>query len=539
MKILYVGFDAAQRPDYAEQLAPDERLTVTLFEPVRGAADVKTALLSTRGLFVSQETIESLQRRLRELAKSDASLAKRPYQLYGLDAAEEQAIQRALKGGEPSPARVLRTIDLEAGQVLKRGVYELSTTLLYVNGDYEVTDSHLRKMEALRTGAAFVWYAPNMFLERDDAIVVTLLDHLNGVLDEIERERRREEEAQRRARRRPRKDWVRMAPNEPPLKYMAEAAARIYTPEERFELTGRTRETVRTVDEKLGPVWKARADRLKAVTVRDQRRLVEDTMDRVLEYWDLTAELLNEPADGHPLSAHAYKTSSLSMQVATEMALPKTDIVDVGVAALLQDVGLGGMGPVLSKPTPLTPDELAEVQRHPTVGAEILEKSEGVADRVPRLVRQAHERLDGSGYPEGRRGTEIHELARILNVSNTYVGMISPRPYRPAAIPYDAVYGIIMAASHGLLDKDAVRALLKVLSICPIGITVRLDTGEIARVRAANRDDCTRPVVTVLYDRAGVEVVGEEIRDLAAVEGRIVEVVFRDEMPASEAGSYA
>lgn len=538
MKILYVGFEAADRPEYAEQVSLDERLSVALYEPVRTAGDVKTAMLLSRGLVVGQDTFESLQRRSEELAKTDASQAKRPYQLYGLDEAEEQAIQRGLNGGEASAPRSLKASDLEAGQTLSRGVYEVSTTLVYVNGDYLVTSSHLKKLATLRSGSAFVWYAPNIFLERDDAIIVTLLDNLNVVLEELERERRREEQAQRRARRRPTKEWVRMAPNEPPLRHLAEAAERVYTTEERGELTALTQEAVRKVDEHLGSVWKAGVDRVKAAMVREQRRMVEDTMDRVLEYWDLMAELLNDTPDTHPLSAHANKTSSLSMQVATAMELSKSDIVDIGVAALLQDVGMGGMSGILEKTTPLTPSELVEIQKHPGTGADILERSEGIADRVPGLVRQAHERQDGSGYPEGRKGAEIHELARILCVANAYVGMISGRPYRPAAIPYDAVYNIIMSASHGMLDKDVVRALLKVLSICPIGITVRLDTGEIAQVRAANLDDCTQPVVAVLYDAAGIEVGEPEIRDLAATEGKIAEIVFSDEMPVAEVGSY-
>ncbi|MFH1567896.1 MAG: HD domain-containing phosphohydrolase [Gemmatimonadota bacterium] len=537
MKILYAGHDAAGRPEYAEQLGLEARLDVALYAPVRTAADVRTALLLARGQALSADSLGSLQRRYDEIAKVQSGAGGSRYLVYGLSTEEQQAIDRALKGGAMSAAHALRIDDIHEGQKLARGVYELGNTLLYVNGDHEVSGPHLQRLKTLKSGCAYIWYSANLFLERDDMIAVTLMGQLNGVLAEAERERRRAEEARRRSRRRPSKDWTRMALNEPPLRYLADPAEREYTEDEKVGLVGACHGAVAEVSARLSPVWEKRADRLKAATIRDQRRLVESTMDRVLEYWDLMAEFLNEVAAGDFLAAHAYKTAALSMQVATARGLPKADIVDVGVAALLQDVGLGGLGPVLAKPAPLAPAELAAVHQHPLAGAELLERSEGVSDRVPKLVRQAHERLDGSGYPIGSRGVELHELSRILAVSNAYAGMIAARPYRPPLPPYDAVVSLIMGASRGWFDKDVVRALLDVLSVCPIGVLVRLESGEVARVRAARREDCTRPVVVVLFDGSGGEIPGGEVRDLAATGGKIKEIVFEDELPAAAAGT--
>ena len=108
-------------------------------------------------------------------------------------------------------------------------------------------------------------------------------------------------------------------------------------------------------------------------------------------------------------------------------------------AATLHDIGeLGVPEAILNKPGPLTEEERPAIERHPLIGEGILSPLEFLADAIP-LVRAAHERWDGAGYPDGLAGEEIPLGARILFACDAYEAMTTERPYRPAIWRADAV----------------------------------------------------------------------------------------------------
>ena len=88
-----------------------------------------------------------------------------------------------------------------------------------------------------------------------------------------------------------------------------------------------------------------------------------------------------------------------------------------------------------------------------------------------------------------------------------------------------------MNAYHKLLDRDVIKALLKVLSICPIGMHVKLTSGEIARVHSSHRELHTKPVVAILYDAGSNPLTGHDLVDLADDDREIQSIVNRDELP--------
>ena len=114
------------------------------------------------------------------------------------------------------------------------------------------------------------------------------------------------------------------------------------------------------------------------------------------------------------------------------MGLSEEQIDGLRAAAIVHDIGKIAVPiEILSAPGILNPIQRTLVQLHVSSGYEILK---GISfDRpVAEIVRQHHERLDGSGYPQGLRGDEIMTEARILGVADTAEAMISHRPYRPA-----------------------------------------------------------------------------------------------------------
>ncbi|MDQ6916109.1 MAG: HD domain-containing protein [Actinomycetota bacterium] len=127
---------------------------------------------------------------------------------------------------------------------------------------------------------------------------------------------------------------------------------------------------------------------------------------------------------------------SLAERMARELALPRTEVERLALAALLRDVGKEQLPPgVLAKPGPLTAAEWAEVRRHPELSAALL-GGPAFAD-VRAWILHHHERWDGAGYPDGLEGGAIPLEARVLAVIDAYEGMTSDRPYAPT-LSHDA-----------------------------------------------------------------------------------------------------
>jgi HD-GYP domain-containing protein (c-di-GMP phosphodiesterase class II) len=127
---------------------------------------------------------------------------------------------------------------------------------------------------------------------------------------------------------------------------------------------------------------------------------------------------------------HTAAVCGLAVAIAARLGLSGDERRRVGLGALLHDVGkLTVPDGVLTKPGPLNELEWAAVRRHAVLGERLLAHIVDLPD-VLAIVRSHHERWDGSGYPDGKRGEEIPLGARIVAVADAFQAMIEPRPYR-------------------------------------------------------------------------------------------------------------
>lgn len=157
---------------------------------------------------------------------------------------------------------------------------------------------------------------------------------------------------------------------------------------------------------------------------------------------------------------HSARVAKLSRRIAEAMGLPETEQEKLKLAGLLHDIGkIGIPEAVLSQRGRLTDGEWAYVRSHPQIGESIIRQmgSERVAE-LCLLVRHHHERLDGSGYPDGLKGDTIPLGARILSVADAYDAMRSNRPYRA---PFSAREALAELREHAgsQFDPRAIEAL--------------------------------------------------------------------------------
>jgi len=153
-------------------------------------------------------------------------------------------------------------------------------------------------------------------------------------------------------------------------------------------------------------------------------------------------------------AGHQQRVSSLAYAIASEMGYEGAFLEGIRVVGLLHDVGKIGVPiEILSKPGRISEDEFRMIKTHPMVGHEILkgiEFSRPIAD----IILQHHEKLDGSGYPNGLKGNEISIEARIISVADVVEAMSSHRPYRPALGIENALSEILN--NKGILYDDIV-----------------------------------------------------------------------------------
>jgi putative nucleotidyltransferase with HDIG domain len=157
-------------------------------------------------------------------------------------------------------------------------------------------------------------------------------------------------------------------------------------------------------------------------------------------------------------AGHSRRVRHISVEIGAELGLSEEELEVLGQAALFHDIGkIAIPDSILLKPGSLTAEEWKVMQSHSQEGAQIIERL-GFLDAAVPIIRHHHERLDGSGYPDGVRGDEIPLLARIIHVADALDSMITDRVYRPGLDPAVAL-AEIRAGTGTQFCPDAVAAL--------------------------------------------------------------------------------
>ena len=215
---------------------------------------------------------------------------------------------------------------------------------------------------------------------------------------------------------------------------------------------------------------------LSAATLRHwvqnlaERKRAERELQRSLKKLQVTLEgtiraLASAVEMRDPYTAgHQRDVTQLACAIAKEMGLPEEQIEGIRMAGLIHDIGkINVPAEILSKPGTLNGLEFGLIKTHPQVGHDILNGAIEFPWPVAQIVLQHHERMDGSGYPQGLSGEEILLEARILGVADVVEAMASHRPYRPALSVSQALEEI--SQNRGVLyDPEVVDACLKVFA---------------------------------------------------------------------------
>ncbi|MFH5803230.1 HD-GYP domain-containing protein [Alienimonas sp. DA493] len=270
--------------------------------------------------------------------------------------------------------------------------------------------------------------------------------------------------------------------------------------------------------------------------------LADEALDDLAADRDLFAAIgLSPHGTGYP-TRHGVHASMLAAAVGAAMGLDRPTLNELTIGVLVHDAGMLRLDPALYEtPGPLGKAAFLEITKHPVLVFEALGSARDIPPRAAFIAYQMHERCDGSGYPRRRTAPQLHALAKIAAVVDAFVALTSPRPYRPALAPHHAMRHLLKDAAAGAFDPEAVRALLRTVSLFPLGSRVKLDDGRRGRVLRVT-EDYSRPLIE-LDPPGGVAGRGGapgELLDLSACPERCVTGVSADAAPlVDEAGAEA
>jgi putative two-component system response regulator len=160
---------------------------------------------------------------------------------------------------------------------------------------------------------------------------------------------------------------------------------------------------------------------------------------------------------------HCQRLAKYSEALGKRLSLPEELQVALRRGGILHDIGkIAVPEQIVLKPGPLTPEERAIMEKHPVTGERICAPLKSLRHVLP-IIRHHHEKIDGSGYPDGLRGEEIPITARILTTVDIYDALTTDRPYRKAFQPKEALAHIREEAKRGWWDVALVDELEEML----------------------------------------------------------------------------
>lgn len=233
------------------------------------------------------------------------------------------------------------------------------------------------------------------------------------------------------------------------------------------------------------------------------RAVVRDNLDSLLRNESAMLWLTRLKSQDEYTSQHCIAVSIMAMGFGQHLGLASEALEQLGLCGLLHDVGKIRVDQrLLNKPDKLTPEEFEHIKGHARLGYALLKQHADLAAIVSQTAHGHHERLDGTGYPQGLQEEQIPYFTRIISIVDCFDAITSQRVYDRARSVKDA-FKVLMDERDTQFDAELVMRFIEWLGIFPVGTLVELHTGEVGVVLEKNSRLQLRPKVAVLVDRDG------------------------------------
>jgi HD-GYP domain-containing protein (c-di-GMP phosphodiesterase class II) len=226
--------------------------------------------------------------------------------------------------------------------------------------------------------------------------------------------------------------------------------------------------------------------------------IVDDMVDSIVRnpdalMWVARMREQDSATYGHGLQVSVYLTS-----FGRHLGFPKAQLLQLAEIGLLLDIGKIKLPrALLEKQGRLTPEEFEQAKSHVARGLEILKQTPNFHAEVLEGIAQHHERMNGSGYPEGLSGTQIGIYGRMAGIVDCFAALTSQRPYAAAASSYEALRSITSWAGD-FFHEPLVQQFVSSVGVFPVGSLIELSSGEVAVVVEHSKVRRLKPRVLVV-----------------------------------------
>ncbi len=198
------------------------------------------------------------------------------------------------------------------------------------------------------------------------------------------------------------------------------------------------------------------------------------------------------------IELHSTNSFILTVALGNAAKMPQYRLLNLGLSALFHEVGLMKFANLINQSKNFSLQEF-DLQKIHVQEAISLLKVYNLPYEVLEGISQHHERLDGSGYPNGLVNSEISDFGRYLGLVCSYIAMTTDQKFFESQLAHTAILNLLKGAKVHY-DAELVRLLVQLLSLYPVGSYVALNSGKIGRVFRNNQKNPRMPVVQILFD---------------------------------------
>lgn len=237
---------------------------------------------------------------------------------------------------------------------------------------------------------------------------------------------------------------------------------------------------------------------LQQLDLEEAVNVAEKIVEQLLEANTISLDMLDLRTFDDYTYRHSVNVAILSVVIGMGMGYTNEELVDLCSAAIFHDLGkLSISKDILNKPGKLTPEENELLRSHSQMSYDMLKEKWNIPSRVKAAVLSHHENEDGSGYPNGLTGDNIHMFAKIIHVADVYDALSNERAYKKA-YSYSESLEYLMGGCGTLFDQTVVQAFMDKVPVYPKGVSIILSDGREAIVVENHLGNPLRPTVRFL-----------------------------------------